>query len=232
MKNRIINTVIFAVALLSTIVALQFLPDIVPTHFDIGGVADDWGSKYTLLMTPVIILAMQLVGEGLVLMFRRQAESAADDKTRAEAEANLKLVPIVFLVVSVMFAIMNFVFLYMTFTQLDATPTAQIDVMKIVVALLGLSFIVIGNYMPKARKNSTFGLRCKWSMYNDLTWARSNKFGGIAFMMLGAAMILFSLTTEGMMTIIYMMAALIWVILLSLIYAYVVYRQEKVKEQK
>jgi hypothetical protein len=29
-----------------------------------------------------------------------------------------------------------------------------------------------------------------------------------------------------------MMAALIWVILLSLIYAYVVYRQEKGKEQK
>jgi uncharacterized membrane protein len=120
----------------------------------------------------------------------------------------------------------------MSFSQLDGAATVAPDIMKPVVITMGVAFIILGNYMPKARKNSTFGLRCKWSMYNDLTWARSNKFGGIAFMMLGAALILFSLITEGMMTIIYMMAALIWVILLSLIYAYVVYRQEKGKEQK
>ena len=34
--------------------------------------------------------------------------------------------------------------------------------------------------MPKTKKNGTIGVRISWSMYNDVTWAKSNYFGAIA----------------------------------------------------
>lgn len=232
MKYRIINLIIFAVALLATVVAISVFPDVVPIHFNAQGIADGWGSKYTLLVTPVIMLAMQAFGEFMVNIFKRQVKDATDEKTIAEAQANIKLMPIVFTVVSAMFALLNFAFLYMTYTQLDAPSATEFDLVRYVVVIMGLSFLILGNYMPKARRNSAMGLRCKWSMYNDVTWQRSNRLGGIAFMMLGVASVIFALACEGTMAVIYMLVALAWVAIISLIYAYTVYKQEVKKEQK
>lgn len=232
MKFRIINIITFAIALMATVVAISVFPDVVPIHFNAQGIADGWGSKYTLLVTPIIILAMQAFGEVMVRIFKKQTEDATDEKTVAETQANLKLMPIVFTVVSAVFALLNFGFLYMTYAQLDAPTATEFDIIKYVVTIMGLSFLILGNYMPKSRKNSTMGLRCKWSMYNDATWQKSNRFGGIAFMMLGIASVIFALACEGTMAVIYMLAALVWVSIISLIYAYSVYKQEVQKEQK
>ncbi len=43
--------------------------------------------------------------------------------------------------------------------------------------LMGIIFIILGNFMTKTRINSTVGVRIGWSMYNDNTWRKSNRFG-------------------------------------------------------
>lgn len=34
--------------------------------------------------------------------------------------------------------------------------------------------------MTKAKRNTVVGLRTAWSMYNDNTWRKSNRFGAIS----------------------------------------------------
>lgn len=47
--------------------------------------------------------------------------------------------------------------------------------------------------MPKTKNNPYIGVRTKWSMYNDTTWMKSNRFGARALMITGILMIMTSL---------------------------------------
>ena len=52
---------------------------------------------------------------------------------------------------------------------------------KLIAVILCASFIPLGNIMPKAERNSLFGLRTKWSMANDRCWQQSQRFAGYVF---------------------------------------------------
>lgn len=43
---------------------------------------------------------------------------------------------------------------------------------------MGIFYMILGSEMTKVRRNAFWGIRIKWSMYNDETWAESNSFGG------------------------------------------------------
>ena len=51
--------------------------------------------------------------------------------------------------------------------------------------LLAASFILIGNLMPKAQRNSVFGLRTKWSNASDHCWQQSQRLGGFVMVITG-----------------------------------------------
>lgn len=65
-----------------------------------------------------------------------------------------------------------------------------VDLSQLIFILLGIFMIVFGNIMPKIRMNSAMGLRTKWSMKNEITWKKSQRFGGISFMIVGILIIL------------------------------------------
>ena len=49
-------------------IAYQSLPDIIPTHYGIKGQADDWGSKSTIFILPVISLVL-IIGMSILNRF-------------------------------------------------------------------------------------------------------------------------------------------------------------------
>ena len=54
--------------------------------------------------------------------------------------------------------------LYTDFTKVENLSLVVVDINQITCGILGVSMIIIGNIMPKARLNSIFGLRTSWSM--------------------------------------------------------------------
>ncbi|MDR0778646.1 MAG: DUF1648 domain-containing protein [Methanomassiliicoccaceae archaeon] len=60
--------------LLITLVALQFLPDQIPAHYNSAGEVDRWGSKYESLFLPIMAVAM-----GLFLIWMTKFSAAKDD---------------------------------------------------------------------------------------------------------------------------------------------------------
>ena len=219
--------------LVITAVVLQFMPESVPMHYDMAGNVDRWGARSENLIFPIIILVLALFMSLLSSLYERKANRAADDKERAGAISNAKVLEIVGTAMSAMFCVMQCFILYGAYTgaKTEAT-TAVVDIGKVSCILMGVILIVIGNFMTKTRLNGTVGVRISWSMYNDNTWRKSNRFGAIAMILGGLLTIVTAVFMKS--SIGATMAALGYICLASIItvaYAHKVYVEERELEK-
>ena len=220
--------IISFIALAGTAIVLQFMPDQVPMHYDAVGNIDRWGSKYENLIFPLIILVMSLFWTLLISYYEKKALRETDEKESAGARSNAKVIGIASLCMAVMFTVMQGFILYGAYTEVvSGATTWSVDIGKVSVILMGIIFIVLGNFMTKTRINSTVGVRVSWSMYNDNTWRKSNRFGAFAIMIAGVVTIIMAVLLKNSFGA--AMAAVGAVILASavtIIYAHKVYVQE------
>lgn len=221
--------IVSVIPFIITAIALQFMPDSVPMHYNISGEIDRWGSKYENLIFPVMILLFTLFWHLLILYYEKRAVKATLDKNRAEAASNAGLLKIVAVSMAAMFGIMQCFILYGAHTAADtATASATVDIGKISCILMGGMFIVIGNFLPKAKRNSLVGVRVSWSMYNDTTWRKSNRFGAVAFIVTGVLTILTALLADtSWIATACMLGYLLLSTVITLFYSHRIYLAEK-----
>ena len=156
-------------------VFLTLAPDQVPAHYNIRGEVDRWGSKYEFLIMPFTNL---LFAAFMVWLARREGKKGRD--------MNERIVGIVNIVVLIQFNIMWAIFMW---KAVDLENLGGLDDLtsRLILMLLAVSLIPMGNIMPKAQRNSIFGLRTKWSMANDHCWQQSQRIGG--FIMVAAGVV-------------------------------------------
>lgn len=229
MKINLINIIILVVTLVATFVVLSIMPDTVPVHFDIHGVADRWGSKYEMLVMPGCMLAMLAFWLGIDASYKKKIEASFDEKEVAEAKSNLKVMQITSIITSLMFAVINGLTLYASYSQLEGSSVKEIDVLKMLSIVMGIFFIILGNFMPKTKNNPNLGFRLTWTRFNDSTWRKSNLIGGIAMIIQGVIMVLGGILFNGTVAMIIMLVTLAVVLPAISIYAYVVYANERDK---
>jgi len=58
--------------------------------------------------------------------------------------------------------------------------------------LLGVFFVVLGNFLPVVRRNFFIGIRTPWTLADEEVWARTHRWGGRAFVAVGVLMIALS----------------------------------------
>ena len=162
-----------------------------------------------------------------ILYYEKKALTASTDKERHEAASNAKCLIIVSISTSVIFGIMQCFILFGSYFEATKNSThASVDIAKVSCILLGVLYIILGNYMPKTKKNRTIGVRISWSMYNDVTWAKSNHFGGIVLIITGLLTIITSIFVSGNLSTILMLIYLAIAVVAILIYSYDIYRDE------
>jgi uncharacterized membrane protein len=61
----------------------------------------------------------------------------------------------------------------------------DINLGAVLAVIMGISFIVMGNYMPKAKRNCTYGLKIRWTMANDDNWVATHRVAGKLFVIAG-----------------------------------------------
>ena len=223
--------IISFVSLVGTAIVLQFMPDSVPMHYDMAGNIDRWGSKYENLIFPIIILAMSLFWAMFIRYFEKKAGKVSDEKESAGARSNAKVVSIVGISMAAMFTIMQGFILYGSYTEaVSGAERQSVDMGKVSCILMGVIFVVLGNFMTKTRINGVAGVRISWSMYNDNTWRKSNRFGAFAIMIAGVLTIITAVLMKSsfgatMVSLGYLCIASI----LTLVYAHKVYKTEIAK---
>ena len=223
---------IAALCLFVTLLVLRELPAEIPAHYDFAGNVTRFGSKYELLILPVILLLVSFGSRFLLLHLRRKAEQAGSDKERQAAAANAKVVVIVIFSQTLILSCIQGVLLYNTvFALRGESFLSTFAGEKLLTILCGSLLLVPGNILPKCRRNGMVGFRLPWTKYNDITWQKSNRFAGrmlVAAGVLGIVSTVFAPKGYGMFLLsVYIMAAIV----ISTVRAWRVYREEKAKER-
>ena len=149
-------------------------PDKIPVHYDINGQIDRWGSKYEFILFPLINL---LFGGFMAWLARREQKQGRE--MNEQVVAGMTVCVLVFF---------NLLWLFFMWKAIDVdnfdSGLGELST-KALMILVFASFIPLGNNMPKAQRNSIYGLRTKWSMANDRCWQKSQRFGGYALVISG-----------------------------------------------
>ena len=149
-------------------------PDQIPVHYDINGQIDRWGSKYEFILLPIINL---LFGGFMAWLARREQKQGRE--MNEQVVAGMTVCVLVFF---------NLLWLFFMWKAIDVdnfdSGLGELST-KAFMILIFASFIPLGNSMPKAQRNSIYGLRTKWSMANDRCWQKSQRFGGYALVISG-----------------------------------------------
>lgn len=173
-------------ALIGTVIVLPFMPERIPLHYDMAGSVDRWGSRFEMLIFPLIVLLLSLFMALLIGYFDRKALATTEERERAGARSNAKVLGIAGLTTALLFAVIQAFFLYGSYRVAVSGAQRQTEeIGKISVLLTGLALIVLGNCLTKTRSNRAVGVRTRWSMYNENTWRKSNRFGAFALILAG-----------------------------------------------
>lgn len=207
--KRIIFGILMFLPLAVVLVALPFLPDQIPAHYGFDNQVTRWGSKYEALLLPILTIVL-----GLFLL--AMARYAAKHEESGKNNENVCL--ITGIVSLALFNLMTAYFLYTDFHKVENLSEAAFDVNQLIFGFFGLCMLIIGNVMPKLRMNSMIGLRTSWSMKNEQTWKKSQRFGGISSIISGILMILASLMTRGLRCFMLCMGILVICLIVDVIY--------------
>ena len=172
--------------------------------------------------------AVLILSNIIVEISSRRTKNGSDTESRAaqSAKANAAVGSITLTVSSAVFALLNFALLYIASSSVESTDFLPFDFMGITVVLLGIVLVVMGNYMPKTKKNSLIGFRCAWTKYNDVTWQKSNRFAAYVMMAAGVVSILCGLIFGGIASMIVLFASILVSAGIMLAYSYRIYKEE------
>ena len=220
--------IISFLALIGTAIALVFMPDSIPMHYDMAGNIDRWGSKYESLILPVMILVISLIWTLCIRHNEKKAQKVYEEKERAEAILSAKILGLAGIVTTVMFSVMQGFMLYDAYAGAkSAAVTSTIDIGKVVCILFGLMFIAFGILMPRLPLNGLIGVRTDWSMYNENTWKKSNLFGGVLFVVIGILTVVMGVCMRNSFVAIMLSVALMTLAaIVMMAYSYKVYVRE------
>jgi uncharacterized membrane protein len=175
-KTLIIASIVTILPVLIGIICWNRLPDVMATHFGMNNEADGFSSKaFAVFGLPLILLAGLWVGA-----FVTAYDPKRQNISPKMFSLMLWIVPVISLVGAATIYPVNLCY------DLDITFFSEL--------LLGLIFIVIGNYLPKARQNYTIGIRIPWTLANEENWNRTHRLAGYLWMICGILMIIISLT--------------------------------------
>lgn len=197
------------------------LPDRIPVHFDFSGNADRIGSKGELLLLGTTALLLPLAAQLAAVFLKRRKQ---DEKQAARTASNIRVIQSLALWTTIFYTAVTLLILAAAFSGTDHL-VERLPLAGILCVMEGVWMMVLGNYLPKTHRNGMVGLRCSWTLYSDTAWTRSNRFCGKLFVCCGVLNALSALL-PGMWSL---YLAMVWIgigVVVSLIYAYKVYKEE------
>ena len=174
-KNLIISTLlIILITWITAFIYSDYLPDPVPTHWNIDGEIDGWTAKpWGVYILPIIDTATIL----LLLVLPKIAPKGF------RLEGALKVYYLLTLVMAV-FMLMIMLFMF------SAALNKGFNMTTWIMSGIGLLFIIIGNYLTKIPKNFFLGIRTPWTLSNDEVWYKTHRLSAWVFIIAGLALML------------------------------------------
>jgi len=184
------------------------LPDTIATHWNASGVADGYSSKgFAVLGIPLFLLAFHWLCIVLTSLDKKVKE-----QNRKAITLVLWIIPCISLVVETLILI----------TALGC----QSDITVWFSLLIGVMFLVIGNYMPKCTQNRYIGIKLPWTLASEENWYATHRlagrlwvFGGFLFFLLPFLPVKFRFIP--------VLPIILLMVLIPTVYSYLFYKKHK-----
>lgn len=175
MKNKIkfkkesVISVIISILLFALVNLLFYkkMPETLPTHWGFNNKIDGYSSKFTtLITTPLLLIFLNIFS-----CFMLDNDPKNKDKNNfviTIGKATIPLVMFITFVISVFYGLGK-----------------KINVMVIISIFVGFLLILIGNYLPKTKRNYTVGIKLPWTLNSDENWNKTHRLAGYFFILGG-----------------------------------------------
>lgn len=206
-RQLILTSLIFLLPIAAGLLLWRTLPDAIAIHWGADGAADGFSSRaFAVFGLPLIMLGLHWL---CVLA------SAKDPRYTHQHPQLLQVVlwicPVLSLVISgVIFSVAR---------------GAVFSPVLLIAPLLGLFFLVLGNLLPKCRRNTSLGIRVSWALSNDDNWNATHRLGGWVWVIGGLVLL-------GSMMLPEKIAMGVWVftlaamLLIPIVYSFLYYQKQ------
>ena len=175
-KTLIITSIVTILPVLIGVIYWDRLPDVMATHFGLNNEANGFSSKaFAVFGMPAVLLAILWLGA-----FVTAHDPKRQNISPKMFSLGLWIAPVISLVVAA--------------TMYPVNLGYKLDIPFFSELLMGLLFIIVGNYLPKARQNYTIGIKIPWTLANEENWNRTHRLAGYLWMICGILMIIICLT--------------------------------------
>jgi len=185
------------------------LPEKVPLHWNIKGEIDRYGEKIELLLIPFLLPVLVYV---IFLVIPK-----IDPKNKLNKMGN-KLQSLKFLMTTFM-SILALYIIYSANNQTFANP-------NYIVLLIGILYIILGNYFKTIKANYFIGIRTPWTLENETVWKETHKLGGKMWFLGGIIIVLSSLILDKApnFTLFLIITGIISII--PIVYSYILFKRK------
>ena len=201
LKTLIITGLIILIPFIWGLITYTSLPNQIPIHFHITGDVDGYGPKIIVLLISPIVLLIQWAA-AIEAQIRSKSEDIKD-KYIAGMSWTLSAVAVALGVVMYNCAIGNLV-----------------TVQRLAPIIVGITFVVMGNLMPKQKKSRFAGLRIKWTLNNPDNWMKTHRFFGKLSVITGFIMISLSFIQNITIAYVIMFVLMLCTIFIPTVYSF------------
>lgn len=206
-KLALLGLIGLSVALSAVFVPI--LPDTVPTHWNMHGEADDYGSKWvSLLLFPGVLIGMAALMMVLPLLgpFRQNLEAFRVTYGR------------------ILITILT-TFLGLQLVILLKSAGGEFEIGSSLAIVLGLMMALLGNWLGKVRRNFYVGIRTPWTLANERVWEKTHRVGAWLFMVHGLVTAVTGYFASSVVCFFVLIGGLIAIVIWAVFYSLYWYRR-------
>ncbi len=203
----LITSIIILLPVLFGLVFWNELPEQMPIHWGIDGTVDRWSSRvFAVFALPALVLAIHWI----CIFF-----TLKDPKNKGQ---NQKVFCLVLWITPLVSLFANGMVYAVAFGK-EVHPYFMINL------LMGIVFIIIGNYLPKCKQNYTIGIKIKWTLKNEENWNATHRMAGKVWVIGGLLLMVCAVLPEPV-TMLVMFAAIALLVAVPVVYSYRYHKQQ------
>ena len=173
-KELLLTSAVCLLPLLAGAILYPRLPETMATHWGFDGTANGWSSRAaTVFGLPLFILALHLI------CFYAESHGTNRNMNPVLRTVMLWICPAMSLLGSAL--------------TLGTGLGYEMHISTVVPVFVGLLFLILGNYLPKIRRNRTMGIKLPWTLQSEENWTRTHRLSGFLWVLCGLVMIPLSL---------------------------------------
>jgi len=179
LKNEIPLIVIVSLPFIYLAYIWNELPEKVPMHWNIKGEIDRFGEKSELLLIPILLPLLVYI----IFLIVPKIDPKNKISKMGNKYQHIKILLTTFMSILALFII------YTAKNQSFANP-------NYIVLLIGILYIILGNYFKTIKANYFIGIRTPWTLENETVWKETHKLGGKIWFVGGIIVVISSLILE------------------------------------